>query len=1132
MSVPEQMPIVEYTANGATTRFPITFDLHDVGYLNVFINKELAQIGSYTVENFEAVIFGTAPKDGDEITLIRDTQLDRETNYQTYDNSFRPTAVNYDFDKIWHVLQEQNLIDGKILARLKAEIEWRRTHDFNYDELAQVREKQLFDALKGYTDTLVAAANPGIFQGVIAGVVFAQDGKSIQTHIEDILKQLEVGSSSVTAETARAEVAEQLLGQKITTEENRAKSAEANLQLQISTTANGIKYFETEVALKAFTPTEVDPQQAYAFDTKKNYLWNGSEWKDEGISALDESKKYTDNSFEILEIGINIFDKTVAQTGKYWDYQNGILSDGPSTFSAATKLIVIEPNITYRTSSFNYQQICYFDKNKKYISGKASIVADNFEFTTPVNAKYVALTIETARLDEMMLCKASEFPAVYTPFSLKIPPLVVDTSHVENLFKDVRSDLGVHNVNIFNKLNALNGYYVSHSTGEIGYANNFYASEFIEIDELKEYQFSSDYSQQGVIYDKNRVRISGFAEPPSDKKITTPANAKYIRFTIPSAQINTLVFAESSRFPANFVPFGSVQIDNLIVPEKSNKPTEIWVTFDENSTDPKFKFKGKNAIQRALDSIIDNASDKRYAVRVDKGMDKLTQATDFTGYRGYPSAIVPKDHVDIIGSGEGKTIIWAELPYTDADVGPSIDGNVYPRASYQTLYDYADDCTIKDITFVAKNIRYTNHIDDVRGANKTHKYENVGMIFKGNIGSRIAYGTGTHSGEETYIIGGRSHSDDHIPYACHNNIAFDKPSLWSFKGHNFTSLSGKIAIYQQNDGSLLEDKLKLIGCSFGGAAYRIDYVENWLSANTVNNYDSFNHAEWQITGYGNEPFLFNNEIAGESLRFKTTATGIGNSIRFDKTSSAYSILIKNNHSNTISSLYLNNRVYVDEYIVQDGSVGLSGQAFGCKDLSSKIAAYDDGVNFTSLAKRLGDCSTANKYLVVIVNGTSNTITFNKNYSSMTNVQIIAEMNAQISGATIDLVSYGRDYYPMITDVAETVYNTGSIYIPKGSVVTKVGGSVQLANGNDKVFGIALDDIPVLQVLFDGEKRGQGRLLKCGYIYADRSKAHFVLADSQNPAIGTRFNVNNGQLVTDVNGKISVDIDTGVISINC
>ena len=72
----------------------------------------------------------------------------------------------------------------------------------------------------------------------------------------------------------------------------------------------------------------------------------------------------------------------------------------------------------------------------------------------------------------------------------------------------------------------------------------------------------------------------------------------------------------------------------------------------------------------------------------------------------------------------------------------------------------------------------------------------------------------------------------------------------------------------------------------------------------------------------------------------------------------------------------------------------------------------------------------------------------------------------------------------------------------------------------------------MSVTADGVRKGQGRVLKRGYIYADKSKAHFVLADNQSPSIGTRFSVSNGQLVTDSNGKISIDIDAGVVSINC
>lgn len=133
MAVPDQIPLVIYTANGETNTFPITFDLHDDRYLDVLINKELAPVGSYIVENLQAgrkqVNFRINPRKGDEITLARSTSKDRETNFNSYDGSFNPKTMNWDLDKIWHTLQEQYITDAQMLARLKNEMEMRRTSD-------------------------------------------------------------------------------------------------------------------------------------------------------------------------------------------------------------------------------------------------------------------------------------------------------------------------------------------------------------------------------------------------------------------------------------------------------------------------------------------------------------------------------------------------------------------------------------------------------------------------------------------------------------------------------------------------------------------------------------------------------------------------------------------------------------------------------------------------------------------------------------------------------------------------------------------------------------------------------------------------------------------------------------------
>lgn len=57
--------------------------------------------------------------------------------------------------------------------------------------------------------------------------------------------------------------------------------------------------FQTEAQLLAYVPV-TSPSAAYAFDTKKLYLWNGTSWIDEGLSPLDISKTYTGEQFEAL----------------------------------------------------------------------------------------------------------------------------------------------------------------------------------------------------------------------------------------------------------------------------------------------------------------------------------------------------------------------------------------------------------------------------------------------------------------------------------------------------------------------------------------------------------------------------------------------------------------------------------------------------------------------------------------------------------------------------------------------------------------------------------------------------------------------------------------------------------------
>lgn len=121
MAVPEQTPFIEYTANGTTTVYPLTFDCDKPEYLIVSLDGEEAPVGSWSLTG-GSITFNSAPANGVLITIERNTPFRRTTEYQSYNNSFRPSPVNKDFDLIWWKLQELGYRDQVIWLALVKEI--------------------------------------------------------------------------------------------------------------------------------------------------------------------------------------------------------------------------------------------------------------------------------------------------------------------------------------------------------------------------------------------------------------------------------------------------------------------------------------------------------------------------------------------------------------------------------------------------------------------------------------------------------------------------------------------------------------------------------------------------------------------------------------------------------------------------------------------------------------------------------------------------------------------------------------------------------------------------------------------------------------------------------------------------
>ena len=119
MAVQEQTPLREYTANGVTTSFALGFDCEETNHLIVTIDDvEVLPTDWYL--SGSNVVFWTAPGNGKLIKLQRNTPFNRLVDYQSYNNSFRPPAINKEFDRIWWKLQELGVADWILHNRIDA----------------------------------------------------------------------------------------------------------------------------------------------------------------------------------------------------------------------------------------------------------------------------------------------------------------------------------------------------------------------------------------------------------------------------------------------------------------------------------------------------------------------------------------------------------------------------------------------------------------------------------------------------------------------------------------------------------------------------------------------------------------------------------------------------------------------------------------------------------------------------------------------------------------------------------------------------------------------------------------------------------------------------------------------------
>ena len=189
--------------------------------------------------------------------------------------------------------------------------------------------------------------------------------------------------------------------------------------------------------------------------------------------------------------------------------------------------------------------------------------------------------------------------------------------------------------------------------------------------------------------------------------------------------------------------------------------------------------------------------------------------------------------------------------------------------------------------------------------------------------------------------------------------------------------------------------------------------------------------EWQVEGKNNENFVPCINKPGEGLLFETA----NNNEQISISGTAVSALFG----------------YVK---IRKGNTQIKGRAYGA------YMVKDEQVNNTDVYqmwKRLGDCSTTNKTLSVTVGETTQTYTFNQDYSSLKTAEeaIISAVNSVITIAV--LKKYKPDSMENIVSEEKTYVIPSGNGLLAGQLITKSGAVCSANCQRSAIYGYVLED---------------------------------------------------------------------------
>lgn len=501
MSVQEQTPFIEYTANGTTTIFPLTFDCSTSDYLVVKVNDVLQIAGTWALIEGN-VVFNLAPIAGSLVSIQRITPLKRTTSYQSYDNSFRPEPVDKDFDNIWYVLQEFAV-----------------TNSLTLDKLQELIDKLVDGEINGLPAEILAR---------IAGD--------------------EANITLINQEELRAYAAEANLDFKINTEATRAQAIETAIQNQVDSIVVGNKAYRTYALMnadKANIPVNSKVSVTNDSDTTKNidWQWNGVDFSPASPNVLTQAKNYTDTRIgELINSPpVDLFTKTNKITGSYIN-KSGVQTSSASWSCSGFLPVKYRDVIIYNASANNVVAfIAAYDANRAFLR----------ELVSTANSAVTILNGQKEIETDVKFIRVSFYTASSTTYSFQHKPFEFET---DMLNKSEVSDLVYKQltapVNLFDPVLAKDGYALINNVETV--TTGWLISDYIPVISNETYTANgSGYKDPG-----NRTGVHYFDASKVLINTTDTAQQANIPFSVPST-------AKFMRI--NFVKASSPTTNNIVV---------------------------------------------------------------------------------------------------------------------------------------------------------------------------------------------------------------------------------------------------------------------------------------------------------------------------------------------------------------------------------------------------------------------------------------------------------------------------------------------------------------------------------------------------------------------------------------